>query len=482
MKELIAIEGRGIYITVIIIYMAVIILIGYLASRRTKTAEDYWVAGRKLGTLVLIGTFGATFISAFTMMGSPSGGYRFGWSFWNLAYGTWIGPLIMILFISYFVRFVGFTIPDIIEARYGPKSRPVAAVVVLFGSFGYAAVQTMAIGTVINAIMGIPFTIALIVGAGIVILYTVLGGMIAVAWTDVLQFIMLVLGMFITAGLALAATGGLSALNSAAMKIDPGYVSPLGPYGSAMVIIGMAVAFALGNPSQPSYLARAFSAKNTGSIRIALGVGTIANVLCIGGGIIIGLSARVLLGGDIARADLIFPLMVIKLMPPVFGGLIIAAIIAAIMSTADSFLLVAGVTIGRDFYQRYINKDASDRQLITISRIVTLIVGVIGLLIAIIYPKSLIFLGAYVFGTVAAGLFVPLYIGMVWKRANSTGGILGIVCGFIGTFVFTMFKVIPLHPIIVGILISTVVFVIATLVTKPEPELSDSFMARIGRK
>jgi len=164
------------------------------------------------------------------------------------------------------------------------------------------------------------------------------------------------------------------------------------------------------------------------------------------------------------------------------GGFIIAAIIAAIMSTADSFLLVAGVTIGRDFYQRFINKDATDRQLITISRIVTLIVGAVGLIIAIIYPKSLVFLGAYVFGTVAAGLFVPLYIGMVWKRANSVGGILGIVCGFIGTFVFTMFNLLPLHPIMTGIIISAVVYVLATLVTKPEPERVNEFMARIGRK
>ena len=482
MNEVIAIQGRWIYVTVIVVYMAILLVIGYLASRRTKTAEDYWVAGRKLGTGILAGTFGATFISAFTMMGSPSGGYRFGWSFWNLAYGTWIGPLIMVLFISYFVRFVGFTVPDIIEARYGPKSRPVAAIVVLFGSFGYAAVQTMAIGTVINAIMGIPFTIALIIGAGIVIIYTVLGGMIAVAWTDVLQFIMLVAGMFITAGLALAATGGLAALNKAAANIDPGFVSPLGPYGSAMVIIGMAVAFALGNPSQPSYLARAFSAKNVGSIRIALGIGTVANVLCIGGGIIIGLAARVIIGGDLPKTDLAFPIMVTRLMHPFFGGLIIAAIIAAIMSTADSFLLVAGVTISRDFYQRYINRDATDRQLITISRIVTLIVGAVGLIIAIVYPRSLVFLGSYVFGTVAAGLFVPLYIGMVWKRANSAGGILGIVCGFIGTFVFTMFKVFPLHPIMTGIIISAVVYVVATLVTKPEPERVNEFMARIGRK
>jgi len=483
MQEVIAVEGKWIYITVISVYMAIMIVVGIIASKHTKTAKDYWVAGRRLGTLVLAGTFGATFISSVTMMGAPSSGYRFGWSFWNVAHGTWIGPLIMVLMIQYFVRFVGYTVPDIIEARYGSKSRPIAALIVLFGSFGYAGVQIMAIGTVINVIMGLPFSVSLTIGTAIVIIYTVLGGMIAVTWTDVVQFIILVFGMLTAALMVLKLTGGLASLNRAVASIDVTYLSPIGPYGSAFMILGMAVAFGLGNPSQPSYLARAFSAKNVGSIRIALGIGSLANVLCMGGGLIVGLGALVILGTGISRVDIIFPLMVVKLFNPFLGGLLIAAIIAAIMSTADSFLLVAGTTIGRDFYQRYINIEATDRQLIVISRIVILIVGLVGLTIAIFYPESLMFLGAYVFGTVAAGLFFPLYIGMLWRRATSAAGIWGMISGFVGTFVFTFFKsLLPIHPIITGIMISGIVFVTVTFLTAPEPERVKAFMARIGRE
>ncbi len=480
MEEVI-VEGRWIYITVIAVYMLIMLVIGFIASRVTKTADDYWVAGRRLGTGVLVGTFGATLISAVANLGIPSNSYRFGWCFWNVGHGTWIGPLIMVVTIHYFVRFIGYTVPDIIEARYGPKSRPVAAVVVLFGSFGYAAAQIMAMGTVISAIMGLPFNVSLAIGTVIVIIYTVLGGMIAVSWTDVIQFIVLVLGTFVTALTVLHLQGGLSGLNSEVANIDPKLVSPLGPFGNAYVLIGMAVAFGLGNPSQPSYLARAFAAKNAASIRLALGIATLITLFCMGGGIVIGLGGRIMLGGEIARTDIVYPLVVLKLFHPLLGGLIIAGIVAAIMSTADSFLLVAGVTIGRDFYQRFINPDATDRQLITISRIVTLIVGLVGLGVALIYPESVLFLGAYVFGTVAAGIFVPLYIGLFWRRANSIGGISSMICGFVGTFIFTMFKVFPVHPIIVGIAISAVVYIVVSLATKPEPERVEAFMARIGR-
>jgi sodium/proline symporter len=245
----------------------------------------------------------------------------------------------------------------------------------------------------------------------------------------------------------------------------------------------MAVAFGLGNPSQPSYLARAFSAKNISSIRVALGIGTMANVLCIGAGIVIGMAGRLLIGEGIKPYDTVFPAMIVKLFHPLFGGLLIAAIIAAIMSTADSFLLVSGVTISRDFYQRFINPEASHAQLVTVSRWATLVVGAAGLVLALSYPRGVMSMGAYVFGTVAAGFFVPLYIGFVWRRANNVGGCLAIVIGFLGTFLFTYWKVIPLlHPIIIGVILSAIAYVIGSYLSAPNPERVSAFMKRIGRE
>jgi sodium/proline symporter len=478
----VVVEGKAIYIVMVFVYLGVLMLIGYIAARRTKSEDDYWVGGRKFGVGILAGTFGATFISAITMLGSPSWGYRIGWSFWNIAHGTWIGPLIMVLSAAYFVRFVGYTVPDILEARYGVKARPLAACVALFGSFGYTGIQIMAMGTIISSIMGWPFTFSLVLSAGVVIAYTVLGGMQAVAWTDCIQFIILLIGMFITAIVGAYAVGGLTALNTKIAAIGASYVSPTGPR-SFWILLGMAVAFGLGNPSQPSYLARAFSAKNISSIRIALGIGTMANVLCIGAGIVIGMSGRLLIGEGIKPYDTVFPAMIVKLFHPVFGGIMIAAIVSAIMSTADSFLLVSGVTISRDFYQRFINPEASHAQLVTVSRWATLVVGAAGLVLAISYPKGVMSMGAYVFGTVAAGFFVPLYIGFIWRRANNVGGCLAIVCGFLGTFLFTYWKVIPLlHPIIIGVILSAVAFVIGSYVTAPNPERVKAFMQRIGRE
>jgi SSS family transporter len=476
-------EGRTIYVFIVLLYLAVMMLIGYLAERRTKNEDDYWVGGRRFGVGILAGTFGATFISAITMLGSPSWGYRIGWSFWNIAHGTWVGPLIMVLTAAYFVRFVGYTVPDILEARYGAGARPLGGIVALFGSFGYTGIQIMAMGTVTSAIMGWDPRWCMVLSAGVVIAYTVLGGMQAVAWTDCIQFILLLVGMFVTAIVGAYAVGGLSALNTKIAAVNAGYVSPTGPYGSFWILLGMAVAFGLGNPSQPSYLARAFSAKNVASIRIALGIGTMANVLCIGAGIVIGMSARLLLGEGIKPYDNVFPAMVVKLYHPLFGGFVIAAIVAAIMSTADSFLLVSGVTISRDFYQRYMNPEATQAQLIRVSRWATLVVGAAGLVLALTYPKGVMSMGAYVFGTVAAGFFVPLYIGFFWRRANAFGGCFAIIVGFLGTFFFTYFKWIPkFHPIIIGVILSAIAFMVGTYLTAPDPERTKTFMQRIGRE
>ena len=477
----VVVEGKAIYIVMVFVYLGVLMLIGYIAARRTKSEDDYWVGGRRFGVGILAGTFGATFISAITMLGSPSWGYRIGWSFWNIAHGTWIGPLIMVLSAAYFVRFVGYTVPDILEARYGAKARPLAAVVALFGSFGYTAIQIMAMGTIISSIMGWGFTFSLVLSAGVVIAYTAMGGMQAVAWTDCIQFIMLLVGMFVTAIVGAYAVGGLTALNTKIAAVSASYVSPTGAR-SFWILLGMAVAFGLGNPSQPSYLARAFSAKNISSIRVALGIGTMGNVLCIGAGIVIGMSGRLLIGEGIKPYDTVFPAMIVKLFHPLFGGILIAAIVSAIMSTADSFLLVSGVTISRDFYQRFINPEASHAQLVTISRWSTLVVGAAGLVFALSYRAGVMLMGASVFGTVAAGFFVPLYIGFLWKRATNFGGCLAIVCGFLGALIFTYWKVIPLlHPIIVGVIISTIAFVIGSYVTAPDPERVRAFMKRIGR-
>jgi sodium/proline symporter len=477
------VPGRVWYVAVIIFYMVLMMFIGWIAARTTKNEDDYWVGGRRFGIGVLSGTFGATFISAVTMLGSPSWGYRIGWSFWNIAHGTWVGPLIMVVTAHYFVRFVSYTVPDILEARYGATARPLAAVVTLFGSFGYTGLQTMAMGTVLSGIMDWDLTWSIILSAGVVIAYTVWGGMLAVAWTDCVQFVWLLFGMFVTAIVGAQAVGGLSAMNAKIAAIGQGYISPTGPYGSFWILLGMAVAFGFGNPSQPSYLVRAFSAKNIASIRIALGVGTMANVLCIGAGVVIGMAARILLGEGIKPYDNVFPAMVVKLFHPILGGFIIAAIIAAIMSTADSFLLVSGVTISHDFYQRYVNPDASQQQLIRVSQWTTLIVGAAGLILALTYAQGVMSLGAYVFGTVAAGFFVPLYIGLFWRRANSVGGCSAIVIGFLGTFFFTYFKWIPkLHPIIIGVILSAIAYVIGTYLARPEPERVKAFMQRIGRE
>ena len=392
-----SIAGVEIYGAIMIIYLVAMIFVGWLANKHTKTIEDFWVAGRKLGPGVLTGTFTATFISSFTMIGMAGAGYNSGWSQWMVANGTWLGPLIMVLTIQYFVRFLGYTVPDIIEARYGPQARPVAAFISGLGTFAYTGVQMYAMGNILSLVFGWNLELAMILTSVTFIVYTMAGGFLSVAWTDCVQAVMLVLGLAVTVVIALSQVNGLAGLNAAIVDIDPKFIDPWG-FTSPMTVIAFAIAFGLGNPSQPAYLSRAFAAKNTASIRIALANGALMNVWGIFCGVTIGMVGRVLFGPNITPSDMVFPYVVSQLLHPIFGGLIIASIIAAIMSTADSYLIYLGTTISRDFYHRYINPNASDKQLLNVTRWSVGVGGILALIIALNAPGTILVMGSYVFG------------------------------------------------------------------------------------
>lgn len=477
-----AIADAPIYSIVMILYLALMFVIGLVAERRTRTAEDFWVSGRKLGAGVLTGTFTSTFISSFTMIGIAGAAYSVGWAQWSTAIGTWLGPLIMVLTMQYFVKFMGYTVPDILEARYGAPARPVAAFLSGLGLIAYTGVQMYAMGTILTLVLGWPTHIAMIVTSMVMIVYTVAGGFTAVAWTDCVQAVMLVVGLYVTAFIALSKVGGLGQLNAALTNIDVNYVDPYGTFKSPMTLVATAIAYGLGNPSQPAYLARAFAAKDTRSIKLALANGTFFNVWGILCGVIIGMTTRVLFGPGITPADAVFPYLVTHLLPPVFGALLIASIMAAIMSTADSYLVAFGTSIAVDFYQRYVRPQASDKQLMSITRISLAVAGVFALLLALYFPGSILTVGAYVFGGMAAALFVPLYVGFFWRRANTVGAVASMLSGSIALVAFTRYNI-GIHPIIMGVLFSAIAYVVLSLLTPPLPDsFVDAFMERIGRQ
>jgi sodium/proline symporter len=464
-----------------IVYLLAMFGIGLLAKKHIKESGDFWVAGRRLGIGVLTGTFGATFISSFTMIGMAGAGYRFGWSQWMIANGTWLGPLIMILTMQYFVRFMGFTVPDIVEARYGAAARPVAAIIAGVGSFAFAGVQMYAMGTVLRLVFGWPMNTAIFVSSLAFIAYAVAGGFLAVAWTDCVQAVMLMVGIFLTALIALARVGGFNVLNTALVGINPGYVDPWGTFKSPMTVMAMALAFGLGNPSQPAYLARAYAARNTTSIRMALANGALMNVWAIFCGLAIGMSARVLFGPNITPVDAVFPYLIIQLTHPLFAALVLSAIIAAIMSTADSLLIVVGTTVARDFYQRYVRPDADEAKLVSVTRWSIAAAGLLAIGIAVWQPGSILTMGAYVFGAMGAGFFIPLYVGLFWRRATTTGGIAGMLAGVVGVVFFTRVPV-GIHPIIMGAVSSLLCYVVFSYLMPEQKELVDAFMVRIGRQ
>lgn len=469
-----------IYGSIIILYFFIMLLIGWIAKNKTKTIDDYWVAGRKLGILVLFGTFFGTFLSGYSYMGLAGGAYKLGFSMWLLGNGTWIGPLIILFTVKYFVKFAGHTISDIFEARYGPVARPVSAIIIGWGALIFVGINIYVIGLALFQVFGLSLNITVLLIGIVIVIYTVLGGFYAVAWTDCIQSLIMIGGMTVAVFVVLANVGGFAALIDSATKVDPRLVAPVGPNQTPMALFALALAFGLGNPSQPMYLVRAFSAKNTQSIRLGIGFATIVTLWAMFGGVIVGMGGRILFP-DVTPVDIIFPHVVTILLHPILGALVIGAMVSAVMSSADSALLLVGTAVAKDFYARYFNPDADQKQLIRVSKISVLVGGIIAVLFALWHPSIVIIMGAYVFGAMAAALFIPLYVGFFWIRPTQVAAVASMIAGLSGIVIFTVNPVPILHPIIMGVLSSLVTYLLFTFITPSDPKRVEAFMERIGR-
>ena len=470
----------GTVIFFLVLYYLVVLGIGYWAMQRgsSKDLEGFLLGGRQVGPIATALTLQSTAMSGYMFLGA--GGLGFAQGYWALWYAAGdIGSgLLNLSVIGRRMRKLSqmmgaLTAIEYLEKRYpSPAIRLVAGTLTVFLLGFYVLAQLIAGGKGMALVTGISYPIALAIAVGIILAYTFMGGYLAVAYTDFFQSLVMLVGVMWILIAALSELGGLTAANNAIAEIDPTLLSVwgrgLGFEGQWGVVAGAILIFSVGVMGWPHVVTRHMAMSRPTTARKAGFWATIWSLFFVPTPYIVGILAILILPGLDDPEMAIFQVAE-KLLPAAVTGLVMAAIMAAIMSTADSLLLQTGSIASRDIYERFINPKASERQMVMVSRGLVLAVAVIGYAVALVEPPTVF--GIVIFATSVLGsAFLPAYVCAVWwKKANTPGALASMIVGASVAFIWEYAGLVnstQIHPMVTGVVSSTVTMIVVSLATQ----------------
>ncbi len=472
-------------IVVFIVYLAFMIGVGLYFFLRSKNAgeKEYFLGGRKMGPWVSALSAGASDMSAWVLMGLPTAIYALGlgqiWIPVGLAIGyalSWIFEAPRLRAFS-IVADDAITIPQYLTRRFRSKSyalQLVCAIIFLVAYTVYAASSIKAAGTLFHTVIGLDETVAMYLAAAIIIAYTFLGGFSAVCWTDFFQGL-LMLGALLVAPIFAASmiTGDTSTI----VAETPNFYQPLTSWQDIVSGLG----WGLGYFGMPHIIIRFMSVESQKALKKSASIGITWTTLILIFAALVGVFGRELLGYDeeIYRNNLVFISMVRRIFPGVISGILLSAILAASMSTADSQLLAAASAFSSDVYKPIVRGNkATDREMLWTGRMVVLIVAVVALVIAS-NPKAgtIMSLVSNAWGVFGAAFGPVILLSIYWKRLNFHGTLAGIIAGAVVDIVWLAFlSSTKVYEIIPGFICGLVVAVMVSLATKkPDREVESLF-------
>jgi SSS family transporter len=456
---------------VFLAYFAVVFAIGWYGMRATRGEADYWIAGGRLGWFAGGATMAATHTSAGTFVGTVgviyTTGWAFGWVLLSIPLSYWFMVAVLA---PRFTRQRELTLPAFIETRYGSKGiRGLAAGIILIATVVYIQAQIVAGGLIVNTVFGIPATTGMIGFTAVLLLYTVVGDMIAVVYTDVFQLIVMGLGAVLAVPLALQQVDGLSGLLTRVELVRPSVFA--WDTLPATLLLTMGLSFFLGGIATPEKLIRLYAMRDMRTIRRGV-LFAIVMILAINLMVFILALVAIALFPALPSGDLAMPRIATEVLPPALGALMLAAITSAMMSTVDSLLIVAGSALSVDIYQSLVNPGVTPARRLWIDRIGILVVGSVPvvLLLSGVGEGELVQFIVLLFTALMASAFVmPVVGGVLWRRATRQGAAAAMVGGVAATFGWEAFGDPAIEPVLAGFLVSAALFIGVTLATSPPP-------------
>ncbi|WP_207268216.1 sodium:solute symporter, partial [Pseudomonas sp. FW305-28] len=419
---------------VVLIYAAGMIALGWYGMRRAKTRDDYLVAGRNLGPGFYLGTMAATVLGGASTIGTVRLGYVYGISGFWLCGAIGLGIVGLSLFLAKpLLKLKIYTVTQVLERRYNPAARQASALIMLVYALMIGATSTIAIGTVMQVLFGLPFWVSILVGGGVVVLYSTIGGMWSLTLTDIVQFLIMTVGLvFLLMPMSISDAGGWDAMVA---KLPTSYFD-FTAIGWDTILTYFLIYF-FGIFIGQDIWQRVFTARSEGVAKVA---GTAAGLYCVLYGLagaLIGMAAKVLLP-DLENVNNAFASVVQTSLPNGIRGLVIAAALAALMSTAAAGLLAASTTVVQDLLPRLRQGRESGSGDVHENRIATLLMGAVVLVIALVVSDVISAL-TLAYNLLVGGMLIPLIGAIYWKRATTAGAITSMSLGFL-TALFFMLK------------------------------------------
>ena len=468
------------------IYLIVVLLIGMAAYFSTRNFDDYILGGRSLGAFVTALSAGASDMSGWLLMGLPGAIYLTGlsesWIAIGLTVGAWLNWLLVAGRLRVHTEYNNnaLTLPDYFYHRFGATGhamKVISASIILFFFTIYCASGIVAGARLFQSLFDISYTQAMWLGAGATIVYTFIGGFLAVSWTDTIQASLMIFALIVTPIMVYLSLGGAdemqAALQMMAQSSGKQYDSLL--TGTTLMGIISTAAWGLGYFGQPHILARFMAAEGVKSLVNARRIGMTWMILCLGGACAVGYfgiayfgqhpQEAAIMNGDHER---IFIALTTILFNPWIAGVILSAILAAVMSTLSCQLLVCSSAITEDFYKGFLRPNAPQAELVWVGRVMVLAIAVIAILIASDPNSKVLGLVSYAWAGFGAAFGPVVIFSLFWKRMTALGALAGMVAGAAVVVAWKPLTGSSLYEIVPGFIACAMAIVVGSLLS-PAP-------------
>lgn len=466
--------------TTFIVYILAMLIIGIVAARMTSSLNDYVLGGRSLGRVVTALSAGASDMSGWLLMGLPGALFLSGISEAWIAIGLTVGSWCNWKFVAARLRSFtanasdALTLPDYLASRFCDKYRitaVAAAIIILIFFVVYCASGMVSAARLFEQTFEMDYSNALLIGAVSTIFYVFIGGFLAVSWTDTVQASLMIFALLLTPVIMLMDCGGLEAANELILQQDP----ELSHFLKGMTVVGFLslVGWGLGYMGQPHILVRFMAAGSVRGMGDARRISITWMILCLLGAVLIGYYGVAFAAKhpevSVSNPEQIFIIVTQTLFTPWIAGILLSAILAAIMSTLSCQLLVASTTLTADFYRRWMRPHASQSELVWCGRMMLLLVAVIAYVIALDPNSGILKLVSYAWAGFGASFGPAILISLFWRKMTLQGAIAGMVVGAATVIIWEAGAFFGLYSIVPGFILSSIaIFVISNLTYKKD--------------
>ncbi|MDD8059266.1 MULTISPECIES: sodium/proline symporter PutP [Shewanella] len=465
-------------------YLVLMMGIGYWAYRKTDTVDDYILGGRKMGPAVTALSVGASDMSGWLLLGLPGAVYLSGlgeaWIGFGLIFGAWLNWLFVAKRLRIYTQMAdnSLTLPDFFENRFNDSHgllRLVSAVTILIFFTFYASSGMVGGAILFEKVFGLDYTLALLIGSFIIVSYTFVGGFFAVSWTDFFQGCLMLVALLIVP----VAIFSQPDTQTGFEQIDPAMLSFINENTTTLGLVSL-LAWGLGYFGQPHILSRFMAIGNPKDLVLSRRIAMSWMVLALIGALATGIAGSLYFAADpLENSETVFINLAHVAFNPWIGGILIAAILSAIMSTIDSQLLVCSSVITEDFYLKWLRPKATDKELMLVGRFGVIAIALVAGIVALNPESSVLGLVSYAWAGFGAAFGPVVLMSLFWRGFSRNGAVLTIIVGAITVVVWKQLSggIFDLYEIVPGFILATIVGVVVSKLSPPAPKTVADFDA-----